>query len=230
MTLIGIAILPAAPVLVPGVSATLPDGLRQVRDAAEACVGDLPDAEAVVLLAVGNPAGRYRRVEASLAGFGRPDLAVSLRPAGCAKGHDRALPPALAVLAMMLRRHAPVAPIALDPGATARDLHELGTGVARCSRRIVAVAAGDLSAGLDERSPRSCIDGAQAWDEAVLTAVVDGDLQALARLGPVEARRVVAQGWAPVLATVTAGVEAALDLQLRHYSAPRGVGYLVASA
>ncbi|MGH8930408.1 MAG: hypothetical protein ACRDZO_07180 [Egibacteraceae bacterium] len=228
MTLIGIAILPAAPVLVPGVSVTLPDDLRQVRDATEACVEDLPGAEAVVLLAVGDPSGPYRRVEASLAGFGRPDLAVSLCPADGAEGHDGALPPSLAVLAMMLRHNVPVAPIALGSGASARDLHELGACLARRSRRIVAIAAGDLSAGLEERSPRSRIHGAQAWDEAVLTAVVDGDRDALARLGPGEARRVVAQGWAPILATVSAGAAAALDLRLLHYSAPRGVGYLVA--
>lgn len=230
MTLTGIAIVPAAPVLVPGVSVNLPDSLQDVRAAAEGSLEDLPEAEAVVLLAVGDPPGPYRRVEASLAGFGRPDLRVSLEPANAAEGHDGALPPSLAVLAMMLRRQAPAAPIALGSGASAENLRDLGSCLAKDPRRIVVVAAGDLSAGLDERSPRSRIPGAKEWDKAVLAAVAARDRDALARLGPTEARRVAALGWAPILTAVSASAKAAMTPRVRHYSAPRGVGYLVAHA
>jgi hypothetical protein len=218
------AIVPAAPLLVPGVSARLPDGLEPVRAATEAALEGLPEAETAVLLAAGEPAGEYAEAEASLAGFGRPDIAVGLKTAEDRRGHRGPLPPGLAVLALLVG-HEPVTPTALDAGATAGVLSEHAGALARDPRRIVVLAAGDLSAGLDERSPRFRVEGAQAWDHALVTAVRQGDTGVLAALGPAGARRVAALGWAPI---VVAQAACGGPLRVLHYSAPRGVGYLVA--
>lgn len=235
MPLVGAAIIPTAPLLVPGVSATLPDGVAEVRTAVDAALRDLPRAETVVLLAAASEPGVYEKAEASLAGFGRPDLAASV-PVADAEGlsgphrRDGPLPPGLAVLALLFGERAPVVPIAVDAQASARMLAARGAAIAGGSnaRRIVVLAAGDLSAGLDERSPRYHIEGAVAWDERAVVAISDHDPDALAALGPDEARRVGALGWAPMVVVQAACVQAGLSLEVRRYSAPRGVGYLVA--
>jgi hypothetical protein len=223
---VGTAIIPTAPLLVPGVGATVSGGLREVCAAVDAVLGDLPEADAAVLLAASHPVGLYAHAEASLAGFGRPDLAISLNVADAQHGNPGPLPSGLAVLALLLGNRAPVMPIALDAGASAAVLRERAVAFTRDPRRLVVLAAGDLSAGLDERSPRFRIEGAVAWDEALVTAVEQGDGDRLASLGPAEARRVVALGWASIVVA-----HAACDGTLRvvHYAAPHGVGYLVAT-
>jgi hypothetical protein len=129
------------------------------------------------------------------------------------------------VLALLLNLPVPVLPVAVDPGSEAPALAALGRELADDSRRAVLLAAGDGSAGLGERSPRWRIEGAAAWDAALVAAVAAHDEAALAVLGPQEARRVWALGWAPiVVATAAAG-----RWRVCSYSAPRGVGYLVAT-
>ena len=222
--LVGGAIVPAAPLLVPGVSATLPDGVGPVRGAVDGVIAGLPDADVTVVVAASAPAGAYRADAASLAGFGRPDLARPLPPIG-PQGHRGPLPPALAVLALLARDAVPLLPFAVDPDVTAGQLTAHGAALASDSRRVVVIAAGDCSAALEERSPRYAIDGAVTWDEEIVAAVAAEDPAALARLGPDEARRVAALGWAPM---VVARAALGRPFRVRHYSAPCGVGYLVA--
>ncbi|MGH8909310.1 MAG: hypothetical protein ACRD0K_23155 [Egibacteraceae bacterium] len=207
-------------------SAALPDGVEEVWAAVETVLGRLPEAEAAVLLATGHPVGIYARAEASLAGFGRPDLAITLRVADAAQGRNGPLTPGLAVLALLLGDRWPVTPIALDPAATADVLQAQGAALAADPRRLVVVASGDLSAGLDEGSPRFRIDGAVAWNEALVAAVEHDDADGLGRLGPADALRVAALGWA---STVAAQAAWGGPLRVVRYCAPRGVGYLVAT-
>lgn len=94
--------------------------------------------------------------------------------------------------------------------------------------RVLVVAAGDLSAGLTEKSPLHAVDGARAWDDEVVRCVDSGRLDGIAGLGPEEAERVGAVGWAPVVVLHGCLARAKLGMVVRHYSAPRGVGYLVA--
>jgi hypothetical protein len=223
---VGTAIIPTAPLLVPGISATVPGGLREVCAAVNAVLGDLPEADVVVLLATGHPVGVYARADASLAGFGRPDLAVSLNVADAQQGNPGPLPPGLAVLALLLGDRAPVMPIALDARLAAAALRERGVMLTSDPRRLVVLAAGDLSAGLDERSPRFRIEGAAAWDKALVAAVEQGDGDRLGSLGPAEARRVAALGWASI---VVAHAACGGALHVVCYAAPHGVGYLVAT-
>lgn len=254
--LVGVAIIPTAPLLVPGVSATLPDGVAEVQAAVSAALDRLPSADVAVLLAAADPGvvdpgvvgpgladpkvvgpGVYEAAEASLAGFGSPGLAVTYPVAdpGWLSGTPRRhgpLPSGLAVLALLFGDQVPVLPLAVDAEAPAAILTAQGVGIASGfeARRALVLAAGDLSAGLDERSPRHRIEGARAWDEQAVAAV-DGDQpEQLATLGPEEARRVAALGWAPMVVAQAACVATEISLGVRHYSAPRGVGYLVAHA
>ena len=94
--------------------------------------------------------------------------------------------------------------------------------------RVLVVAAGDLSSGLTERSPRYAVPGAQDWDDRVVACVDGGRLDGIAALGPEEAERVGAVGWAPVVVLHGCLARAKVGMVVRHYSAPRGVGYLVA--
>ena len=215
--------------LVPGMSATLPDGVGQVRDAVEAALRAAAgqDADLTILVAAGAPAGAYASAEANMRGFGRPDLARTYRTAS-ADGHAGPLPPGLAVLALLLDPATRlVLPLAVDPGSSAEGLEAVGAQLASRPGRSVVIAAGDCSAGLDERSPRWRIDGAAAWDRQLVAAVAAGDRESLAMLGPEEAWRVVALGWAPI---VVAQAAIGGPFRVRSYSAPRGVGYLVAEA
>lgn len=241
--IVGAAILPTAPLLVPGVSATLPDGVPRVYDAVDAAVGALPACDVVVLLAAGEGAVHCNGT-ASLQGIGRPDItaeaevdaeaAAAVADAlGMHLDHAAALPLDLAVLALHLGDAAPVVPVTVPATAAYEDLTQMGGALAEASAdsdvRVALVAAGDLSAGLTERSPLHLVSGAIFFDEQAVAAVDSGRLQGLARLGPEEAQRVGARAWAPMTVLHGAVAHAKIGMVVRHYSAPRGVGYLVAN-
>ena len=71
--LVGAAILPTAPLLVPGASPTLPEGVARVCDAVDATVDRLPAHDLTVLLAGDTGGGVHTHPSASLAGIGRHD-------------------------------------------------------------------------------------------------------------------------------------------------------------
>lgn len=249
--IVGTAIIPSAPLLVPGVSRTLPDGVGRVCDATDAALERLPACDVAVLLAAEDRdtsvrqsrQGLYDATSASLAGIGRPDITAPVR--SHADGMRRisrvvqyplyraeTLPLGLAVLALLVGVGPALVPIAVPRGAAFDTLTALGAGVVEALAgpevRAVVVAAGDLSAGLDERSPMYLIEGAKDWDAAVVAVVDSGRLDGLARLGPGEAGRVGALGWAPLAVLHGVTARAKLGVVRQHYSAPRGVGYLVA--
>ena len=140
------------------------------------------------------------------------------------------VPAAAAVLALQVGGPWPVCWVQVPRGVTFAALAGLGEELVERSmaERYVVVAQGDLSAGLRADSPRPGIPGAAMWDEQAVGAIDASRLEALAKLGPEEAARVHALGWAP-LATLAGICRAArLATVVRHYSAPRGVGYVVA--
>lgn len=251
--IVGAAIIPSAPVLVPGVSATLPDGLDKVCDATDAALESLPACDTVVLLAAAQPGGTgsgqglYDVAEVSLAGAGRPDVART-----CPVDHTAverisrltqyplyrgdSMPLGLTVLALLVGGSGPFVPVAVARNAGFDALSATGSAIAEAfadrdgdpGTRAVVVAAGDLSAGLTERSPLHLVEGARDWDARAVDVVDSGRLEGLGRLGPAEAARVGALGWAPMAVLHGAAARAKVGLVRRHYSAPRGVGYLVA--
>lgn len=240
--IVGAAVIPTAPLLVRGISATLPTGVGAVRRAVEAAVAGLAEADVAVLVAAGDP-GLYDSYPATLAGVGRPDLTQRTEVChdaltriaavtGCGLRRGVPLPLGLAVLTMMVGARGRLVPLAVAATGGFEALAAIGAGSARALAdsdvRAVLVAAGDLSAGLTKSSPLYRVDGAAAWDEEVLALIAAGRLDGLARLGPAQASRVGALGWAPMVVLHGACARAGLRLSLRHYSAPRGVGYLVA--
>lgn len=241
--IVGAAVLPTAPLLVPGVSATLPDGVPRVADAIDAAVDALPACDLLVLITPGEGAV-YRGGKATLQGIGRADIVVDAEVDGGAAellseatgltlDSESALPLDLAVLALHVGDAAPVVAMTVSPGLSFEALAGLGETIADAladaGARVCLVAAGDLSAGLTERSPMHLVSGAIFWDEQAVAAVDSGRLQGLARLGPDEAQRVGARAWAPLTVLHGAVSRAKVGMVVRHYSAPRGVGYLVAS-
>ena len=241
--IVGAAVLPTAPLLVPDVSSTLPEGIPKVCDAIDATVDGLDDTDLLVLVAEGE-GGLHDTGSATLAGIGRPDIAVDAEVAAEAVSRLSAstqypmyrgdeLPLNLAVLALHVGEAAPIVPITVPASAGFDVLVGLGTSIARTfadpELRVRIVVAGDLSSGLTERSPLHLVDGAIFWDEQAVAAVDSSRLDGLRKLGPGEAQRVGALAWAPLAVLHGASASAKIGMVVRHYSAPRGVGYLVAS-
>jgi hypothetical protein len=243
----GAAAVPSAPLLVPGATERLSDGVRAIAEAVDVTLRGLPPHDVAVVVAAGAEAGVHAATTASLAGAGRPDLTVTLQPDGFTEGlaktlgwylHDTAaLPLGLAVLAQLMvaarGNGTPVVPLSVDPSAPSSLLVTTGHAIVeaseRASRRVAVVVAGDLSAGLAPKAPRAVVPGARAWTETVVDAVASGRLDRLLRLGPQEAQRVTAVGWAPLVVLHGVCERARLGTVVRRYAAPRGVGYLVAS-
>lgn len=245
MTLAGAVVLPAAPVLVPGMSEAMPQELHPVRDTVGALAARLPAHELLVLLAgapLGDGGGVWAAGGADLGGLSRADLGVSLAPwSGAAElagalglaQRDDALPVDLAVLALQSQRHAasPAVVCVAAPQDAGARLLGLGAAMAEATggQPVVVVAAGDLSAGLTEKAPRHLVEGAQEWDEAALAALRNGDGDALGALGPDEAARVTSRGWSGLVVLLGALRAGGLTLRDVEYAAPRGVGYVLAA-
>jgi|GEM_PF-2599201 len=236
----GVALVPAAPVLLADLAPSVPEEVAQLRRAAEGAVADLPGAPLALLLAAGERPALWGGIDADLAGLGRPDLAVA-RPAA-----DQA--PALAAaldlpvvddrlpldLALLAWRTAPTTPVigvtvpAEAPGTSLADLGRRLAG-ALAGGDAVVLAAADGSAGLSTKAPRHLVDGAGAWQGAYVAALSASDTAGLAALGPAEAARVASRGWASALAAVAAASAAGLEVDVAADGAPRGVGYVVAA-
>lgn len=239
--IVGAAVVPAAPLLVPDVTASLPDGFLPVRDAVGRTLRGLPPHDSVVVVAAAGQDGEvgvWRSPVASLAGIGRPDLRIDLSTTGgvALAGHtglpvrDGALPLDVAVLTHLIGAGRRLLPVCVSPAASADELATLGDRIAeQSSEPAVVVCAGDLSAGLSAAAPLALLAGARAWDDQVVDAVASGRLDGLARLGPAEAIRVGARGWAALAVLHGVCRTAKLGTMVRRYAAPRGVGYLVAS-
>lgn len=241
--IVGACVLPTAPLLVPGVAAQLPPGCEAVADAVDIVVEQLPSADAVVLLAPGDSTTVHDDAVVSLGGIGRPDITEQrsvatdlVEPVALALGAeiagDTPLSLPLAVLALLLGNSAPLVPVTVQTDLGFERLSGAGRAVAQAlgepgTPDVVVVASGDLSAGIGPASPRPGIAGAQAFDEQVVEIVDSGRLDRLAELGPKEARRVHASGWAPLVVLHGVVAHAKIALVRRRYAAPCGVGYLV---
>lgn len=246
--LVGAAILLSAPVLVPGVSARLPDGAGAVCEAIDAVVEGLPSWDTAVLVAAA-PHSRHSAPElhdvtqASLNGVGRPDITHPVRTdhdvtervarlSQYAVRRAERLPLGVATLALLLGDSRRTVAISVPPSADFEALAAVGTGVAEVvgesespARRAAVVGAGDLSVGL---SGETTGPDSRQWDNRLVEGVDGGRLDGLAGLGPEEATRAGAAGWAPLAVLHGATARAKLGLARRRYSAPCGVGYLVA--
>jgi hypothetical protein len=252
MSVQAVAAVPAAPLLLPAVSphqtAAVVDGVAALRASVEATLSGLPQVETVVLLAGGEDATLPDGGCIDLAGSGHPHVvadvpvdrkllaAVATRTGAPRVRADR-LQGDLAVLTLLVEevwpdvRVLPATVAAAAGGATLGGFAAgLLGGVEATGREVAVVAAGDLAATRDTTSPGYLVDGAVGFDDAVLAAVRHTDVGALAALGPGEAARVTARGWAPLLVALHIAHTAGVPVARAEVTAPRGVGQLVASS
>jgi hypothetical protein len=241
--------VPSAPLLLPAVSPAQPPELVAPvadlrRDVAEA-LGELRGVDSVVLLATGSEALVHDASCATLASYGHPEVRCDLAhdepmlQAVSARGQlprvrDDRLDGDLAVLATLVTAAAPgvrVLSVTVPPaGSDALEASAAGlVGAAGSTdRRVAVVAAADLAATLTTASPGYLVEGASGWDERAVAAVRRGDVGSLAALGPAEATRVQARGWAPLVVLLRVAARAGHRFDVVRYHAPRGVGQLVA--
>jgi hypothetical protein len=230
-------------VLVPGVGIGRGAVLEQLRTTVARVISRLPDADVIVVVAAGQPA-LHDTVTVDLAGLGHPHVTRTLD--GCPPAitalsritqYPRVrrprLPLDLAVLALLVDRRVPVVALEVSASAEFSVLSALGTSAVQALDEAgltgVMVVAGDLSAGLNDAAPLAALPGARQWDADVVALFTRGNVDELAAHGPDAAASVGARGWAPLCVLHGATASASLDLSVRRYSAPRGVGYLVLS-
>lgn len=207
-------------------------------------VTDLPDVDVVVLVGAGQ-AALHDTAVVDLRGIGHPQIRRVLDTCPPARAtlsritqYPRVrrprLPLDLAVLALLMDRNVPVVPLEVPSSAEFAVLVALGTSIVQALEEAgltgAVVAAGDLSAGLHDGSPLAARPYAADWDARVVDLFTRGTPAGLAGLGPDAAAVVGARGWAPLCVLHGAATAASLELSVRRYSAPRGVGYLVLSS
>lgn len=237
----GAAALPSAPLLLDGVGIGGGPEVEQLRTSVRRIVGRLPAGDLTVLVAAGQPALHDTDV-VDLSGLGYPQVGrrIDGHPGAVAalsrmtqypRVRRPRLPVDLAVLALLLADRGPVVALEVPPSTESAVLTALGASVVHALEEVglaaTVVAAGDLSAGLHGQSPLAALDGAAAWDAAVVEAFAAGRPDDLATLGPERARLVGARGWAPLAVLHGAAMAGSVPLRVRRYSAPRGVGYLL---
>lgn len=242
--LAGAASLPSAPLLVPGVGRGLGSAQQQLRASVKRVARGLPNADVLVVVAAGQPA-LHDTVTADLSGLGYPGHTRTIEacpPAIAAlskltqypRVRRSRLPLDLATLTLLVDRNEPVVALEVSASAEYSVLSAVGISVVQALQdsELTAnvIAAGDLSAGLNAKAPLAERPGAIEWNAAVVELFSAGEGERLAALGPNEAMRVGARGWAPLCVLHGAAVSAGLDLAVRRYAASRGVGYLVMSA
>ncbi|WP_052666700.1 hypothetical protein [Nitriliruptor alkaliphilus] len=251
MSVRAVAAVPAAPMLVAGVSprqpAAIADEVAALRTSVLEVLRGLPDVETVVLLTGGEDATLPDGGCVDLAGYGHPQVradvpvdrelltAIATRTSTPRVRAD-VLTGDLAVLTLLVAEARPgavVVPVRVASAAGAPSLAGFAAGLSAAvdatGRAVTVLAAGDLSASRDTTSPGYLVEGAVEWDEAAAAALSDGDVDRFAGLGPAEARRVAARGWAPLAVAVAVARAAELRFVRCEVHAPRGVGQLVAT-
>lgn len=242
-TLRGAASIPSAPLLVEGVGVGGGAGVQQLRDSVHRAIDRLPTADVTVLVAAGQSV-LHDTAEINLAGLGYPNITRTLAPCPEAvaalsrvtqypRVRRPRLPSDLAILGLLAGDTAPVVALEVPASAEFAVLSALGTSVVQALEEAglagSMIAAGDLSAGLDGSAPLAHRPGAAEWDARVVASFTDDASGRLAELGPVAAAEVGARGWAALCVLHGAAASARLQLHVRRYTAPRGVGYLVMS-
>jgi hypothetical protein len=250
VSLAAIAVVPAAPLLLPDASPAQPadvtEAVADLRSDVAAALAALPTGlRAAIVLACGDELLVHTAGRATLASYGRPQVAAPLRldrPLLAAVG-DRGQAPTiqeddlhgdLAVLALVLAAARPevaIVPVTVPTRASRGVLDALAAGLVGAAGAVdgpvAVVAAGDLAATLTTTSPGYLVEGATAFDAAAVAALRAVDEDAFAALGPLVAGRVQARGWGPMTVALAAARLAGPTFAEVSYHAPRGVGQVV---
>ncbi|SCG52308.1 hypothetical protein [Micromonospora halophytica] len=235
MPLVAAAVCPHPPLIVPelaGAAAPELDGLRAACDAAVAGLLD-SGAHRIVVVGDGPETRSYGfPFHGSLAPWG---AAVEVFLGSPRPDRPESLPLSLTIGAWLLR-HSPTGPSsvarmhALAADADPAECAALGGGW-RSDVDWGLLVMGDGSACRGPKAPGYDDPRAEAYDDAVARALADADAEALLGLDPRLSTELKAAGRAPwqVLAGAARAAGGDWRGELRHYSAPYGVAYFVAS-
>ena len=223
--LVAAAAVPTPPLLVPEVAAGSAHRDQLLRDACDEAVAAIVKAGAELVVVVG-------ATPTTTVWTGSWDW----RGLGVAWPEQRPptrLPLTLGIGAWLLDRQS--APgrrryQGISPQLRSSDCAELGRAHAHAAERVALLVCGDGTARRDEKAPGHYDPGARRWDERTVAALAAGDTDALLRLGPVEAARLMASARAPwqVLAGAAAGF-GPFRADVLYDDAPYGVQYTVAT-
>ena len=233
------AVVPSAPLLVPELAGWAAAEMEPVRRAAIEAAAELRQVGSRWLVVAGGDSASCwgPSTRGSFAGFGA-DVRVRLGPDD---RPDRTcvdpLVPLPVLVAGWLRHEAGADDVSIEAQILPRDAsrHECaGVGTRLVSRAersadpIALLVVADGAATHTARAPGTFHPGAEAFDREVATAFATGDSAALAALEPARCAELWADGrvgWQVLAALMSDPAEA----RSRHFSAPFGVGYHVAS-
>lgn len=229
--LVGAAVLPHPPLLVPEVASGAVPELEPLRRACDDAVASVlaaaPDLVAVV--GVGPVAAEHSPgATGSLHGYG---VEVGVRLGDGPVGGPASLPLSLTVGAWLLERArwtGRVVGIAVTEDTPPAAAASLGRELVARADRVGLLVMGDGSARMSQAAPGYVDPQAPAFEAGVAAALADGDAAALTGLDAEAATELLAVGRAPwqVLAGAASGPVVA---SLLAHEAPYGVDYLVAT-
>lgn len=231
------SIVPHAPLLVPGVSASTElGGLEEVRAATREVASDWGRVT-VLISPHGSGPGVYRSTRADLAFFGVPradtGYALDTRAAEALLARwpggwmDEPCDHGITVPVLLGERAAPFVGVSLGDGAAAWDgSRALADAIGAMEGDVTVVASVNTGAGLTPRAPLTELPGAAAL-EAELRAVLESDLGGLVELAPRLASEGGSCGAGPLL--VLGHLFAGRTARVLAHVWPVGVGYLVAT-
>ncbi|MDP9397591.1 MAG: hypothetical protein M3P96_07080 [Actinomycetota bacterium] len=232
--LVGAAVCPHPPLLVPAVGAGTP-AVEDVRAAAAAAVRALLATRPEHVVVVGSGPGTASfgpDAWGSFAGYG-VEAAAGLGPPEDRQGPPR-LPLALAVGADLLARagwRGEASGLAVRSEAPSAEARELGSALRRPARPTALLVMGDGSVRRGNQGPGAFDERAPSFDRKVTAALQAGDCSELLALDAALAQELLVAGRAAwqVLAGAAAPHVAGWQRRVSYDGAPFGVGYVVAT-
>jgi hypothetical protein len=232
--LVGVVVVPAAPVVVPQVAQGVANELEPCRRAVGDALADAltPPVDRVVVVGSGTTT---RRVGTSARGSLR-GIGVSLTTGwGDAEAAVEGLPRSIVVAAWLLAQtdwQGITAGLEVAVDEEPQDCLGLGAGLADEPGRVVVVVAADGTARRGTAAPGYTDGRAHGFDEQWMHALAQADAQALAGLDPQLATDLMMEGRAPLQVLAGAALAAGGNgWQGRSWwdGDPYGVAYAVAS-
>jgi hypothetical protein len=215
--IVGAAIVPHPPLLLPGVTGTAVPEVEKLRSAAaDAVAWAAGSADQVVAVGGADATSRYPNRQPLGSGF----LGDAEPPAR--------LPLSLSVVRTLLPADAHVEFFGVSSTADPSEAAALGFELAGRAERTALIVAGDGSARRGPKAPGYEDDRARPFDGAVTAAFASADTETLAALDPVLAAELLVAGRAAWQVLAAACADGRWDADIAYADDPFGVYYLVA--
>lgn len=226
MNVVGIAVIPAAPILVTGLTGTATPAL-DVRAAALAAIGDVlrSEPEFIVMIAQGDRDAHFD--ESASLHLHRLGGMQDDRPSQ----HSSVMPLSLAIGTSLLRDAGWTGPFdgrLADAAMSSAQAQSLGRHLCADSRRLGVLLLANASACSSAAAPGSWHEGSEAFNADVLEVIRTRDSQALTRLTQSSCREQLSDAFVPM--HVLAGLTSETDTSTVHHAGEfRGVQHMCAS-